>query len=358
VKLITRASSPEGDIISVWDSGTITNRRRAAIIVEDAILNAFKVWLAKINWTSPQAVKTRTGRSTPQFGQFRFDLVGPSYLNSIIHFKRERKINGFIIGDILLDKDISVEELEPFLSKWAVLTQQRRATRFQPIFIADSFSPEALRALRSRGAIVARPETIFGFEAAKELRELVGTIENAAAALTNHPTAVFELLRKISKIEGTASHLRGVVVELIVAHLFQLRGYKIDIRQQIQAMDGELAEIDVKAVNRQEVVCVECKGKSPGNLVGKPEIDTWLTTSLPRIKSWFGRQPNLPEQKRFEFYSATDYTPEANSFIAEVTASHKRQPLAFYNGTQILSQLGDQKEGSLVKIFQEQFDTT
>jgi hypothetical protein len=238
-----------------------------------------------------------------------------------------------------------------------LLTQQRRATPFQPIFIADSFSPEALRELRSRGSIIARPETIFGVAAAKELRELVGTIENAAAAVTNHPAAVFDLLRKISKIEGTASHLRGVVVELIVAHLFQLRGYKIDIRQQIQAMDGELAEIDVKAVNRQEVVCVECKGKSPGILVGKPELEAWLATTVPRIKSWFGRNPSLPEQKRFEFYSATDYTPEAKSLIAKVTAGHKRQPVAFVNGTQILSQLGEQREGSLVKIFHEQFNS-
>jgi hypothetical protein len=119
VKLITRASSPEGDIIGTWDSGPMTNRRRAVLIVEDAILNALKTWLAKINWTSPQAAKTRARGLTPQFGQFRFDLVGPSYLNSIVHFKSERKINGFIVGDILLDRDISVGDLDPFFSKWA-----------------------------------------------------------------------------------------------------------------------------------------------------------------------------------------------------------------------------------------------
>jgi hypothetical protein len=177
----------------------------------------------------------------------------------------------------------------------------RRATRFQPVFIADFFSTEALQLLRAKGALIARPETIFGMEAAAALRELIGTIENAAAAVTNNPTSVFELLSKITKIEGAASNLRGIFLELVIARLYQLKGYSIDIRQQIRSEDGTLAEIDVKAGSRPEVVCIECKGKSAGVLVSHDEIQHWLEVTLPRIKSWFLRNPSLPEQKRFEF---------------------------------------------------------
>ena len=118
--------------------------------------------MGKINWTSPTATQVRSRRIVPKFGQFRWDLVGPSYLNSIIHFENQKRVNGFIVADVLLDVNITTADLEPFFAKWAALTNQRRATRFQPIFIGESFESDALRQLRSNGAVIARPETLFG----------------------------------------------------------------------------------------------------------------------------------------------------------------------------------------------------
>lgn len=91
-------------IVHTWDNGEIDSRRRAALAVEDIVLSVIKSWLAKTNWTSPGAVKSRADHPVPQFGQFQFDLVGPSYLNSIVRFKKRAKLNGFVFADILLDR--------------------------------------------------------------------------------------------------------------------------------------------------------------------------------------------------------------------------------------------------------------
>jgi hypothetical protein len=354
VGLIVRNTTAEGDIISLRGGAAMSDRRRAVMAVEDIALGAMKTWLAKIGWTSTGAVKIRSTDFVPKFGQFRFDLVGPSYLNALVTHRRGQQVNGFIFADILLDREVTLEALGGFFSKWAVLAGQRRITRFQPIFMGDFFDLRALRELRARGCIVARPETIFGAEVAKLLQNLVGTIANAAAAVTKNPEKVFELVGKLAKVEGAALNLRGVVLELIIAHLFKLRGYNIDIRQQIQTEQGKPAEIDVKAVNRKEAVCVECKGKAPGALVDAEEIQEWLDTSLPRIKSWL-KLTSLPESRRFEFYSSTGYTTEAEVLIAKISETHKKQPILFRRGEDVVDDLREEKEKALVNIFREQF---
>lgn len=355
VGLLKRESSTDREIVSLWNVASISNRRLASLIVEDITLAAIKTWLINIGWVSRNAIKIRTDHSAPRFGQFPFDIVGPSYLNSIIHYKKGKPVNGFIVADILLDREIKSKDLEPFFSKLSVLTNQKRKARFQPLFIADWFEQDALNKLRSKGCVIARPETIFGAEVARLLRDLISTLENAAQAVTDNPTAVFTLLAKLSKLEGAALNLRGVVQELIVAHLFKLHGYSIEIRQKIQSEDGNRAEIDVTATSRQEVVCIECKGKSPGSLVSSQEIEEWLQKSVPRIKSWLKLSNEFPAKKRFEFYSSTDYAEDAKTLISEIERTHKRQPISFYNGQDLISKLHADHETALIDIFREQF---
>jgi len=252
--LIIRNPSPDGDVISLCDCSTKNDRRHATVLVEDIVLGALKVWLAKVGWSSSKALAVRSDGSLPKFGQFRWDLVGPCYLASIVRYNAGKLVNGFIVGDILLNREITLEDLHPFFAKWDVLRNQNRATRFQPMFIADGFTSEALGELRARGCFVGILTTLFGEDIAKQLHQLVGVVEHAAAEVKNNPQAVFNLFAKVAKIEGAALNLRGVVLELVIGHLFNLLGYHIDIRQQVKSEDDRRAEIDVKAINRREVV--------------------------------------------------------------------------------------------------------
>lgn len=353
--LLTRTSTPEGDIIGLKDSPLLSNRRSAALIVEDVTLSVMKPWLVNLGWTSSGVLALRSANTAPKFGQYRFDLVGPTYLRALTDFRRGRLINGFIIADILLDREITLTDLGPFFSKLAVLVNQKRSTRLQPMFIADGFEYEALNQLRAKGCMVARPETIFGVDIASQLRELINTIEHAAVALTRDTEGVFRLLGKIAKLEGSSLNLRGVVLELIVAHLFQFDGYTIDIRRQIRSKGGDAAEIDVMASNRKEVICVECKGKSPGRLVGVDEIQTWIRTTIPRIRSWLNSRNDFPARRYFKFYASTGYEDEAIALIETIRESSRDQSIRFYEGKDVILQLRENKEASLIDIFREHF---
>jgi len=342
-------------VIHFYHENGFSAKRSAALLTEDLLLGILRVWLYKTGWSSSKSIALRSPTQVPQYGQFAWDLVGPTYLAGIRNQVDNKPQNGFIVGDIILDRRISLRDLLPYFKKWDCLVAQRRRTRMQPIFIADSFEEDALMELRKRGAFVCIPEILFGEQVAKDLRDIRNTIRNAAAAITTDPNSVFDLLHRVLKIEGASLNLRGVALELMIAHLYKQDGYEIDIRQKIRANELGAAEIDIKARDRREVVSCECKGMAPGVLVGKKELEKWLDTSLPRIKSWMNKQPSLPTKKRFEFYSSTDYTEDAKVLIEETENLHKKQPVKFFNGIEILKKLRAQNMQSLVEIFKEHF---
>jgi len=330
-------------------------RREATTIVENIVLANLKSYLIKVGWTSSETVKVRGSNVPPTFGQFAWDLVGPSYLEGLRSYKDQSFKNGFVFGDILLDRSIGEEETWAFFAKWDALRGQGRAIRFQPFLVAESFEHETLLKLRKRGCMIVTPLVFFGEETARSLKELIQTISNAASAVASDPTRVFELFRKVSKIEGAAFNLRGIVFEMMVAHLFKLQGYNINIRQRVRDSEGKEAEIDVSARNAIEWIGCECKGKAPGKLVDLDELEAWMERPLKRIKDYLKRSNALPEGKRFHFYSSTDYTAEARARIAQIRESFKKQPIEFFTGADIIKQLGHWKETALVEAFKEHF---
>lgn len=354
LKILQIYQSTEGELIGFSNQASLPKRRKANLIVESIVLSAMSSWLARVGMSSFHATEIR-GKKIPSFGPFNWDLVSPSYLSGLVDIKKDSISLGFIVGDILLGKELTLEDLWPFFSKCEIIRSQRRQKRFIPMFIADYYENLALKEMRHRGFLLARPATIFGEEAAQHLSSLARTIENAAAAVTNDPDGVFNLLKKIGKIEGASLNLRSVVLDFIVSRIFSLDGYYIDIRQEIRSEEGEPAEIDVKAVKSNEAVCVECKAKMPGNLVDADEIQDWLSKKLPRIKSWLKLAGSLPDRKRFEFAVSTDFTEDAKTLVRKVSLQHKRQPITFLNGKKLIDRLSGLKQSSLINIFSEHF---
>ena len=210
-------------------------------------------------------------------------------------------------------------------------------------------------ALRKRGAMIAIPSVLFGEEMANDLKELRSILENTAAAIASDSTKVFEIFNRLAKLEGAAGNLRGVVIEMLIAHLYKRDGYDIDIRKKVRGNDSIPAEIDVKACTKSETVCCECKGVGPRVLVDVAEINDWLDRSLPRIKQWISQRETRPPVSRFEFYASTDYTIRARELITNVEAMHVKQPIKFFNGQDIMDKLRARNESSLLDIFREQF---
>ncbi|MCX6132634.1 MAG: hypothetical protein NTU47_02375 [Ignavibacteriales bacterium] len=352
--ILNRFSAGGEDLIALSTISELSTHHKALLIVESVVISSFHDWLTKTAATSFGTTAVR-GIKGPQFGPFQWDIVGPSYLTGLTDWAERRKINGFIVADFILDRQISRDDLTPFLSKVDVLLHQRHR-RFIAMLIADSYATDALNELRKRGILLARPATFFGEELAHDLRQLILTIENAAAAVVNDPENVFALLKRIARIEGASLNLRGVLLEFIVARLYSNDGYNIDMRQQIVSpVDRKPAEIDIKAVKPNEVVCIECKAKLPNNQVTAAEITEWLATPLTRIKGWLNRADSLPQVKRFEFYSSSGYDEQATTLIEKVQKEHQKQPIRFYSGADIDSKLHQANLGSIREIFNEHF---
>ncbi|MCB9893510.1 MAG: hypothetical protein H6839_03575 [Planctomycetes bacterium] len=353
--LIEQIDPGDGPMVALWDADAYSHRARAVRIAEGILLSAMRSWLIKLGWSSTGTLAVRNQGSPPNFGQFAWDIVGPSYLSGLVNYVKGQQKVGFIVGDVVLDRAITLNDLSPFLSKWDSLAAQDRSTRFQPMFVAEFLEGDALMLLRKKGALVCIPNVLFGEEVARDLKQLVASIENAAAAVVNDPASLFSLIERMAKIEGAVLNLRGVVLELIVGHLYKSRGYTIDIRFPIRQHGQVLAEVDVKAKDRRELVCVECKGNAAGNLVDAPEIELWERSKLPEIKKWIGRSDELPPVRRFEFISSTDYTPDARSLIAKLEEKHRKQPVRFLAGDDVLERLNFHRERSLINVFREHF---
>lgn len=353
--LVQRLTDVEGDLICLNDVKGLANRRRATLLTEDIVLGLIRSWLIRTGWSSSERVEVRSPVCIPQYGQFAWDIVGPSYLAGIRREVARKVENGFIVGDVILGRQLSMRDLMPFFKKWDCLSAQHRRPRLQPMIIAENFAEDALKALRKRGTLIAIPETVFGEQVARDIREIRNAIENAAAAIVKDPDSLFELFRRMLKLEGASLNLRGVLLELIVAHLYKCQGYEIDIRQKIKTNDATSAEIDVKARNHREVVCCECKGKAASGLVDAKEIVDWLNRVLPRIKEWMTYHTSLPAIRRFEFYSSTGYTDDAMEEIQKAEVKYKKVSVKFYCGKDILDKLSHFNQSSIIEIFREQF---
>jgi hypothetical protein len=358
LSLIGTVETPDGRAVALRDGSTLSKRRRAERIVEEVLLGIIKTHLGRMNITSYHAGMTR-GTKLPAVGQFHWDFTAPAYMAGLSHFDRIKGIQpGFVVGDILLGREVSKNMLVPFFGKLDALLRQGRATRIAGFFAADFFEREALDELRRRGCLVLTPETLYGREFAFLLQQLALKIENASAALANDPDAFFSIIRQLMKIEGAALNLRGVVMELMVAQIYAHDGYRFDLRRKVRTATGGRAEIDVKADNRVECVCVECKANLSGNLVTKQEIEEWIDQSLPLIKAWLKEKDSTPERVRFEFFTATEFEPDAKQLIEDIERNHIRQPIRFFTGLELTKRLRERKLHSLLEIYNEHFGIT
>jgi hypothetical protein len=354
LRLVSLRPSPDGEVIQLDGSQGWTARRRAARITESLVLSAMKTWLVRTGWSSPGTVKTREEHPLPAYGQYLWDLTCPTYLAGMRSYASGTPAPGFLVADIVLDRHLTSDDLRPFFCKWDSLRAQRRLAALQPMLIAESLERDALDKLRQRGAFVALTQSVFGKDAAQDLQALVSTMENAASAVASEPERVFKLMDRLAKLEGASLNLRGALLEMIVAHLYKLRGYTVDIRQAVRGESGDLTDIDVKAFNPAEVVCCECKGVSFGTMVGADTINRWLQVSLPEIRRFLDRT-SMPDRRRFEFYSATGYTDDAKPLIARLEAGYRKQPIRFLTGADVLELLRQYNQPALVNTFREQF---
>jgi len=306
---------------------------RALLMTEAVLLDAIRTWSGRMNLVSPDTATIRDDQPAPQFATFLFDLTGPSYLLPLVTFTDSKLAPGFLVVDVLLDVELSVNSVAAFVRKMTMLSALRKTRPFLPMLIAKSFTLDALKLCRAKGIMATRPDTLFGQDVARALEDLLHTLANTSTASIDR---IEKLFNKLSAIEGAAGNLRGALFELIVGHCVHLlEGGDISLGPTlIDLKTGKQAEVDVLWERQRQVGVFECKGyRSPVRL---PEVEKWLTQKVPTIYAALKGQDRYSNSDfTFEFWTASSFDSDAEEFLKKAKRSTRRYRISWKTGVEI-----------------------
>lgn len=329
---------------------------RARATVEQAILDGMRDWARNIGAASYNQIAIRGEETLKAVQQFRFDLVGPSYLLPLQ--RGDRRSPGFLVADVFSDGALDEFHVKYFLRKAKALHSTLTNATILPILVASEFTPAALTTGHAGGILMATPNALFGKRVGEALRSLLTTLNNAAAyASADSPERLIGLVDALKDIEGRSHNLRGPLFELLAAYLVRRDAVSIDVG--VRARDpktGEVAEIDILKVLEmaRRFVAIECKAREPSGVVDVDEVKHWLRkTSV--IQNWLRQNRDREAEISFEIWTTGDFSAEALALLAEQKAARTRSPIAWKTGSDVLALATQMREKAVGEVLRQHF---
>jgi hypothetical protein len=225
-----------------------------------------------------------------------------------------------MVCDVLLHREVTEEDLKPFLNKCNTLKSLKMINRCLFMMVAQRYTKEAFIKAKNNGIVPATPETLFGIEVAEGLVQLTEVLADAARACFN-PDVFGELFQKLRNIEGAAINLRGVLFEYVAQELAlqEFRGVG-NIRPNMKFLDPSGrpgAEVDlIVECGDRDIYFIECKGYQPAGTVKVEFVKTWIEKRIPLIRKQALEQLCWKKQKyHFELWTTGQMTKEARELI-------------------------------------------
>ena len=331
---------------------------KSRLIVESILLKAIRMWLRNLGLVSFDKIMLRDeSELLPKVGTFAWDLTGPSYLAPMI----ERDINGkpvpgFIVCDVLIGSELTEYGLRPFLHKCTTIRNLKRIGRCLQIFVADSYSKQAIQNAKKAGVVPATTESLFGAEVAKSLTQLADVLIHAAK-VSIKPEIFDELFQRLSRIEGAAINLRGALFEYLVAELVrQSISQNITLNKIYRDETGAEAEVDVLAVNAKEVYFIECKGYQPFGTIDDNDVERWLKKRIPLIRKQALAHPDYKSNKMyFEFWTTGKLSETAIAMVQNAKDNTKKYTIEYRDAAAVYSYAKDVGDRALIKTLRQNF---
>ena len=333
------------------------DRWGARRLVEKMRLLALRDWARRVGVASHDKIAIRGEAELPEFGTFKWDLVGPSYLVPIVRRGKEgAPLPGFLVADVVAGAALDEHAVAAFVRKYKLSAALRNLPPFMPVLMADGFTREGFRLGRSHGLMLATPKNLFGRDIAVGLTTLLETMAKAAAVAVARPEVIGELFDKLGGIEGADRNLRGSLFELVVGHVVQARfGGSIDIGRLVD-FDGFQAEIDVRRVIAGEVWIYECKGYQPDHLISAEEIEHWLKSRVPGLyKATRAEQRFQNAEIHFEFWTSGGFSAEAIALLETAKINTKRYSIGWRTGREVRQEIGRLQSPGMAKMFDEHY---
>lgn len=335
-------------------------RIRARHTAEIIVLESVKEWLRRLAFVSYDSVRIRTINPTddlPKVGTFTWDLSAPSYLAGLRDHQSARPKPGWVVCDILLDRYITSEDIQPFLNKVQTLQIFKNIGRALFLFVAQHYEPQAFEMLRAAGIIPATPESLFGKDVGGAFRELIDTLSKAAVGSLD-PAKVGDLLTRLGKLEGALGNMRGAFFELLVAEVVRKTfAGQVRINKICNSSIG-VAEVDVYAFNEGvDARLIECKGVSADSLIDDNEIFRWIETRIPRLREYLRNFPDSRISKpKFELWTSGLLSETAQKKIERTRAANARKfELVIMGPEQIRSIVTLTNDVALLQTFEQHF---
>ena len=333
------------------------NSLRARLRVEEVLLTGVLDWARKIGFVSYRAGKKRTEDEIPRYGQFGWDITGPSYIRPLSTYEHGAVQPGFFTADVAYC-ELNENQVLYFIQKCNTTRGIRTMKPFLPLLVAERFTNEAFKLGKQRGLLLTTPELLFGKSVAESLRALAATLQNAAAVATANPERVGELLNSLSAIEGAAINLRGALFELVVGHLvLKGEGTSIDIGVSITDPEGKSAEIDVRRIKGEhEVAVYECKGLQPQTMISVDDVDKWLTKKIPIIRSALLSESRFRNVRfTFEYWTSGRFSSEALDRLQKAQCEISKYDISWRDGTGVVQYAREKRLGSMVDILRQHY---
>ena len=308
-----------------------TSHIRARRLTEGVALDGLRQWARNNGIGSYEKIAIRGEDHPLKVGQFKWDLTGPSYLLPVRHANTQ---NGFVVADVFASAQLDVPHIQYFIRKVQTYQKTSNSGAIFPILMAESFTGDALTKGHKAGLMLTTPYNLFGRNVADSLADLLGILKNAAANASADSARLSKLLDQLSEIEGRAGNMRGIMFELIAAHIAKHEfGGSIDFGVlHTHLKNGKKADLDVVCVTKNTVHVVECKGKIPGGTVSLEEVDEWLR-KLPIMQNYVACRDHLRERDQtYEFWTTGVFEADALAKLEFEQVHRTKRPIAWKDG--------------------------
>jgi len=303
-------------------------KSKAINTIQNIVLQQFHEWARNTGFISYNSAKFHS-----VFSGYQFGLVAPSYIKSLTGktLKNEGKsIPAFVIADVLLNKEISKDDVDFFVRKIQNVSMQKQLARFIPFLIIGSHDSEIYNVLKTNGIVVGNIDELFGTKYSETIYGIFNLMYNAGAILKKNPEQYLKLLSEIEKIaSGITYNLKGDLFEMAVGYFHAQLCQNLDISKNI-IYDGEKKEIDVYAVYQEKVVFAECKGlNSP---IDDDYIETWLSKKIPHFRKWALQCDSLQNKRVvFEIWCTGGFSDISREKIAKAKQNTHKYDIDFFD---------------------------
>lgn len=318
------------------------SRFKAVEMGKKFVMSDFEDWAKKINLISYNDAKLLN--NTPEFYKFQWSFTAPSYVNGL----REKNKPGFIVADILISKPVDISDIDYFISKINILKQSKGISSFIPFLITEGLKETAFKKIKSEGVVLGLLDKLFGDKYIETLKSLINVMENASAIISQNPDKYFELMDKLSEIEGKSINLRGDLFELAVGYYYSNFAQYIEINKCIRnKRSGKRKEIDVFVIySPSEIKIIECKGYNYP--LDYDYVEKWITDNVPTIRKWILDQDEYQNKNlTFEIWSTGGFEKSAEQLLEKRSKNTKKYKIKYLTGENIFEKA---KEGKVKKF--------